>query len=279
MTQGFAKKLTVAGSAGVGTINPGTINQLAYYAATGTALSGLTTGTGVNTALGQNVTGSGGIVLATSPAITTPWITTAINDSNGNAILNLNGGGGTIVNAWAISNATTGNNPTILASGTDTNVAAVIQGKGNAGAWIQGRSTNSNASAGYVGEYVSSTLAVGSKVSLTTATPANVTSISLTAGDWDVSWCLLFETAATTSVTIIRGGANLTTATVGSSTINASQFHMQWGAFVPGVTTFQQNGAVCRQSLAATTTIYLNAQSTFTVSNMFVYGWISARRV
>ena len=255
-----------------------TANNILY--ASGLNVVGqLTPGTGVITALGQNVTGSGGIVLTTSPVITTPWITTAINDSNGNAIINLNGNPGTIVNSWGISNATTGNNPALIASGTDSNVAAVIQGKGTSGAWIQGRSTNSNAATGYVGEYVSSSIAVGSKISLTTATPANVTSISLTAGDWDISWCLLFETAATTSVTVIRGGLNTATATVGASTENASQFLQQWSAFVPGVTTLQQNGARSRQSLSGTTTIYLNAQSTFTVSNMFVYGWLSARRV
>lgn len=255
-----------------------TANNILYASGTN-AVGQLTPGTGVLTALGQNVTGSGGIVLSTSPVITTPWITTAINDSNGNAILNLNGNPGTIVNSWGISNATTGNNPTLLASGTDSNVAAVIQGKGTAGVWVQGRSTNSNASAGYIGEYISSNVAVGSKISLTTATPANVTSISLTAGDWDISWCLLFETANTTSVTVIRGGLNTATATVAASTENASQFLMQWAAFVPGITTFMQNGARSRQSLSGTTTIYLNAQSTFTVNSMFVYGWLSARRI
>lgn len=50
----------------------GTITIAGTLAATngGTGLTSL--GTGVATALGQNVTGSGGIVLATSPALTTP---------------------------------------------------------------------------------------------------------------------------------------------------------------------------------------------------------------
>src|SRR5690606_35307922 len=148
-----------------------------------------------------------------------------------------------------------------------------LRGKGTSGAQVQGRSGGLNASAGYVGEYISSSIGVGSKISLTTATPANVTSISLTAGDWDISWCLLFETANTTSMTVIRGGLNTATATVGSSSQSASQFTMQWAAFVPGITTFQQNGARSRQSLSGTTTIYLNAQSTFTINSMFVYGW------
>lgn len=61
---------------GTGTVNSGTSGQLAYYATTGTAVSGLAMGTGVLTALGNNVTGSGGISLTTSPTfvtnITTP---------------------------------------------------------------------------------------------------------------------------------------------------------------------------------------------------------------
>ena len=63
-----------AASAGSGTVNTGTANQLAYYATSTNAVSGLTLGTGVLTALGQNVTGSGSIVLATSPSLTTPTL-------------------------------------------------------------------------------------------------------------------------------------------------------------------------------------------------------------
>ena len=47
-------------------------NVLAYYAASGTALSPLTLGTGVFAALSSAVTGSGSFVLATSPTLTTP---------------------------------------------------------------------------------------------------------------------------------------------------------------------------------------------------------------
>jgi hypothetical protein len=52
----------------------------------GTGLSAL--GTGVQTALSQNVTGTTGIVLSTNPTITSPYIN-QINDVNGNTILSL----------------------------------------------------------------------------------------------------------------------------------------------------------------------------------------------
>ena len=56
---------------GSGTVNSGTSDQLAYYATTGTAVSGLTTGTGVTTALGVN-TGSAGAFVVNGGALGTP---------------------------------------------------------------------------------------------------------------------------------------------------------------------------------------------------------------
>lgn len=92
----------------------------------GTGISSL--GTGVATALGQNVTGSGGIVLATSPTITTPRID-QINDTNGNTMLLLTAVG-SAVNYIRVINNTTGN-PAYLASfGSDTNVGLNIQTQG-----------------------------------------------------------------------------------------------------------------------------------------------------
>ena len=64
---------TIALTSGAsGIVNSGTAGQLTYYAGTGTTVSGANAGTGVITALGQNVTGSGAIALATSPTFVTP---------------------------------------------------------------------------------------------------------------------------------------------------------------------------------------------------------------
>jgi predicted nucleic acid-binding protein len=61
--------------------------------------------------------------------------------------------------------------------------------------------TNDSAAAGKVGEFITSNIVVGSAVALTTGTAANVTSVSLTAGDWDVCGEVDLSTAATTNVT------------------------------------------------------------------------------
>jgi hypothetical protein len=52
---------------------------------------------------------------------------------------------------------------------------------------LPGPATNDNVSAGNVGEFVAGQLLRASATSLTTETPKTITSISLTAGDWDVS--------------------------------------------------------------------------------------------
>lgn len=141
---------------------------------------------------------------------------------------------------------------------------------------VLGSVTNDNAAAGYVGEYTSAAVAAGSAVSLTTATTANVTSISLTAGDWDVDGIVQYTPAASTSVTQLTQGSSSTTATVGAQ-----------GTFSKWVTAANVLTAVdpawviptTRVSIAATTTIYLVANATFTVSTLTAYGLIRARRV
>ena len=128
-------------------------------------------------------------------------------------------------------------------------------------------------------DYLFTELAVGSAISLTTNTPVNITSVSLTAGDWDVRGGIAFVTAATTSITKTQGSLSLTTdtlSTIGDSTLPG--FANQYAAFVPNVTTLYYGVTPGRQSLGTTTTIYLVAQATFTVSTMTAYGFISARR-
>src|SRR5438132_1360022 len=141
----------------------------------------------------------------------------------------------------------------------------------------EGTSTNDNATAGNPGEYVTATLATGSSITLTTNTAANVTSISLTAGDWDVTGAVDFIFGATTSYTNLVGSISTTSATIGAQD---SLFDFETPAAVPTA------GADCtfavptvRVSIASTTTVYLVAKGTFTVSSLKSYGTIRARRI
>ena len=142
---------------------------------------------------------------------------------------------------------------------------------------VHGVTTNSSAAAGFVGEYISSTVLVGSAVALTTATPANVTSISLTAGDWDVTGTVAFNPAGTTTQTILTGAVSQTSATL--PTIPGSGAYASLGlTFTVGVGSVLPLSTT-RVSLAGTTTVYLVAQATFAVSTMGAFGFLGARRV
>jgi len=140
-----------------------------------------------------------------------------------------------------------------------------------------GTSTNDNAAAGSVGEYVSSNIATGSAVSLTTTTTANVTSVSLTAGDWDVWGAVAFKPGGTTSLTVLNASVSTTSATNGA--LNAGSF-AQWAtaANVVGANDVYLTLAPARISLAGTTTVYLTATGTFSVSTLAAYGILQARR-
>lgn len=148
---------------------------------------------------------------------------------------------------------------------------------------IQGTSTNDNALTGDVGELITATVASGSAVSLTSTTAANITSISLTAGDWDIDGQIDFAPAATTSITQLNVGISLTSATLasqagGSGLGTDPTFTVNQAANVPAALVAVASGTV-RLSIAATTTVYLVGQATFSVSTMTGYGTIRARRV
>lgn len=149
---------------------------------------------------------------------------------------------------------------------------------------VKGTSTNDNAPAGFIGEYITSTVAVGSAVGLTTNTPANVTSISLTAGDWDVDSTVDFVVAATTSITQLQAGISLTSATFasqagGSGLGTDPNTSFAQPAEVPTALPLNMSTPTVRVSVAATTTVFLVTQGNFTVAALSAYGTIRARRV
>jgi hypothetical protein len=143
---------------------------------------------------------------------------------------------------------------------------------------LLGTATNDNAAAGNAGEYVESVISSGSAVSLLTSTPKDVTTISLTAGDWDVSTSCSFVTAASTSVTVLVCSASTTLNTV--DTTNGRQTASFFTAVAPGAGTgFAVATVPLRFSLASTTTIHMVVAAGFTVSTMSAYGIIRARRI
>ena len=142
---------------------------------------------------------------------------------------------------------------------------------------IVGTTTNNNAQAGSVGEYVSSTVSSGSPVSMVNSTTVNVTSISLTAGDWDVSGSVAFSQPGATNVTNLVAAVNSSSATLPNADERSVAYIAAAGIVV------QQEPSLkiisTRYSLSGTTTIYLVAYTNFSISTLSAYGRISARRV
>lgn len=140
-------------------------------------------------------------------------------------------------------------------------------------AGIIGTTTNNNASTGSVGEFPNNS---ASGVSLTNATAANVTSTSLTAGDWDVQCGVQF---------IPAGGTTFTQGIVSVSTTSATQASLVsgggqsiWSGSVVGQQEAVQSG-IARLSLASSGTAYCVGTAGFSASTLTANGYIRARRV
>jgi hypothetical protein len=141
-----------------------------------------------------------------------------------------------------------------------------------------GTVTNNSASAGFIGEILSTQVAAGSAVGIATGTPIDIAAVSLTAGDWDVTGQVYYTAAATTSITTLASSLSATTATMDNTTLGAATRHAG-AAFVPGAAVMTYPIGPLRVSLAATTTYYLVASANFTVSTLTGHGIIRARRV
>jgi len=158
-----------------------------------------------------------------------------------------------------------------------TSMTAVTSISATGGTAVKGTNTNNSAAAGMVGEYIESVVEYASAISVTNATWTNITSISLTAGDWDVSGSIGIQGAATTSFTQKRGSVSLVSGTVDIT--KGRLFGHVSAASVDGGAVSAYSSQNLRFSLASTTTIYILARAEFTVSTASAYGMISARRV
>ena len=149
---------------------------------------------------------------------------------------------------------------------------------------IVGTTTNDNAAAGKVGEYVESIVAIASSVSVSTATSKTITSISLTAGDWDVSGEVGPNGASTTTITTITGGISTTLDTLPGPPSTSGSYARITATSATSWTIGSNllpylDLRPCRLSLSGTTTVYLVGRMDFGTSTASMYGMIRARRI
>lgn len=218
-----------------------------------------------------------------STAATGQQITYAINDTNASEI----GTGTYISSALTVTRgsstvdlfSTNGNSPIAMSNTAQVCITPSAANIGLTGQ-VPGTTTNDSAAAGKVGEFVTSTVLIGGAIGLNTSSAANVTNITLTAGDWDVVGNVVFDYAAATVVNSLFGwisSQSAVTPTPGNTGYTATSGFGFVGASLPDITLPVTR---TRYSISvASTTIYLSAQASFTTSTAKVYGTIAARRV
>lgn len=141
-----------------------------------------------------------------------------------------------------------------------------------AGISVSGTNTNDSAASGYVGEISSASATTGT---LTTATNTNVTSITLGAGDWDITAGYSASGSTSPSVTDIWVSINTVTATNVNTAGQSFRFR---GATLTDPVAAGTLGPL-RASLTGSTTYYLNCSVSYTGGTFAVSGILRARRV
>lgn len=142
---------------------------------------------------------------------------------------------------------------------------------------IPGSATNDSASAGNIGEFISSTVLVGAAVNVPTATATNVTSIAPTAGDWDVSGTVVYVPAGGTTTTTLFAWTSTVSASSPTSP-NSGSYTTLTLAFTGGGFANALPAGEQRQSLSGTTNVYLEAYCVISGGTMGASGFIGARR-
>lgn len=140
-----------------------------------------------------------------------------------------------------------------------------------------GTTTNDNAAAGSVGQVISSDIALGSAVALTNNALVNITSITLTAGDWDVYGNTFYNANAATAVTGVLGIISDTSAAQNPG-FGTGSSEVWFGSTTGSAPARSPAGNRFTVANAATKIIYLVTLCQFTVNTLAAYGFIWARR-
>lgn len=158
------------------------------------------------------------------------------------------------------------------AVGTNTDV---IVSQSSGAVMIRGTATNDDASAGYVGEEIRSSITTATNFP-TSGNYGDLTSISLTAGDWDVTAQILaIQNGSTT--TAVEVGISSTSGNSGTGLVAADN---QLDFTPPNATTNPTVATIAnyRVPVSGTTTYYLKYRATYSAGNPQARGRLSARR-
>lgn len=247
-------------------------------------------GSGEWTRLNESIQGS--LVLTGSLTVGTTLAVTGNFAVNTNKFTVAAATGNTLIaGTLTVTGTTALNDDTAVDGDLDVTGALSIDGNGAVGGdltvtgsitpgsmdGIVGTTTDDDANAGSVGEYIEAAINVGAEVSLANGTAANVTSINLTAGDWDVWGNVFFTNAGGTTMTYAIGALNTTSATLPTQPNSGAM--CSWnGSLVGSANTQILSAGARRLSLTSTTQVYLIAYAAFSGSTSSAGGFIGARR-
>lgn len=219
---------------------------------------------------GNTITAMVGSSIATFTCILTSGTTAASWSSdyslNAAGVGSITGTANQVI-ASASTGAVTLSLPQSIATTSDVTFGSVTFSPTTKG--IVGTATNNNASAGYVGEFVSSVIPLASAVSFTNAADKNLTSISLGAGDWDVYGNIDFVSTSSTAMNAYIW-ISATSASIPDSSLRSFVYS--------AVSEVSGNAPYFRASLSTTTTIYLSGRIG-SAGTLTGNGAIYARRV
>lgn len=136
----------------------------------------------------------------------------------------------------------------------------------------RGTQTNTTPPVGFIGQRSLGLRGAGAALSLTSNTPTDIISISLTPGIWNVVGIIVFGSA--TTGTYLSASISLTSATEGTKGDN-----MITSPSMPSTTGIAVVIPAYQITLSVTTTAYLVANIIYTVGTPNAYGRISATRV
>ncbi|ANA34298.1 hypothetical protein [Ralstonia mannitolilytica] len=212
-------------------------------------------------------TGTGSAVFSASPALTgTPTAPTAAANTNTTQLATTAFVEGEFAAPPAAGFGSTTRRPV---AATTISATSTITPSSTAG--IVGTTTNDSANAGSVGEYQTATT---TNTSMSNGVGANLTSVSLTAGDWDVQCSAYYHPAGSTTITGLAASVSTVSANLGAfgaTTYLQLTFNTGSGNYIMS--------PVWRLSLASTTTVYCVGVAAFGTSTMQGDGFIRARRV
>lgn len=139
-----------------------------------------------------------------------------------------------------------------------------------------GTTTNDNAQAGNVGEFITAAKTLATARQNTTNSSITLVSVALTPGDWDCRGIVSSALSNTTTMTQLSASISGTDGVLGTQGTEGTTEIVPVSAGDAGN---DLRVGPARQSLSGNTTIYLVAGATFATSTLWNFGTLSCRRV